>query len=132
MAKRSAPSEKAIQNEILVDVSSWDETLVFRNNTGMAWQGERLKLAPGSTLTVEPGMVVLRNGRPVKFGLEGSADILGSAMGWALAIEVKTDVGRQREQQGKFQTAWQNAGGLYIIARSVADAQRQFFANLFS
>jgi len=132
LADKDTRSEKAIQNDILVDMSSWGDTFVFRNNTGMAWQGERLKLAPGSTFTVEPGMVILRKGRPVKFGLEGSADIMGCSSGVPLAVEVKAEDGRQRTQQGKFQIAWEKAGGVYLIARSVADAQRQFFERLFS
>lgn len=126
-------SEKAVQNDILLDVSSWPDTMVYRNNTGMAWQGERVKLAPGSVFKVEPGMVILRNGRPIKFGLEGSADIIGSSKGKPLAIEVKKQVtGRQSEQQGRFETAWTKAGGLYILAKSVEDARTLFYEAMFS
>ncbi len=125
-------SEKAIQNDILIDVSSWDETMVFRNNTGMAWQGEKLKPRVGSTITVEPGMVILRNGRPVRFGLEGSADIIGASQRYPLAIEVKDKDGKQTAQQAKFQEAWTAAGGVYILARSVKDVHQMFFDHILS
>ena len=125
-------SEKAIQNDILIDVSSWDETMVFRNNTGMAWQGEKLKPRVGSTITVEPNMVILRNGRPVRFGLEGSADIIGASHRYPLAIEVKDEDGKQTEQQKKFENAWTAAGGIYILARSVNEVRKKFFDYLLS
>ena len=68
-------SEKAIQNDILVDMSGWESTMVFRNNTGMAWQGVKQKVRVGDVVTVTPGMVILKAARPVKFGLEGTADL---------------------------------------------------------
>lgn len=126
-------SEKAVQTDILLDMSGWEDTFVWRNNTGMAWQGEQLKVRTGSTITVEPGMVILRNGRPVKFGLEGSADIIGVSRGVPIAAEVKKQVtGRQSTQQGLFQQAWEKAGGHYMLVRSIEDAQRQFYERLFS
>lgn len=125
-------SEKAIQNDILIDVSSWDDTMVFRNNTGMAWQGDKLKPQVGSKITVEKGMVILRNGRPVRFGLEGSADIIGASSKYPLAIEVKDKDGKQTEQQAKFEEAWTAAGGIYILARSVKDVRQMFFNYILS
>lgn len=123
-------SEKAIMNEILLDVSKWDNTIVYRNNTGMAWQGERLKPRPGTVFTVEEGMVILRNGRPVKFGLEGSADIIGCSSGRPIAAEVKKKGGRQQENQKNFQRAWEKAGGLYFLVRSVDEMRQAFFTSL--
>lgn len=123
----SIRSEKAAQNDILLDMSSWENTFVWRNNTGMAWQGERVKAHPGAMVKVEPGMVILRNGRPVKFGLEGSADIIGVSGGIAVAAEVKKQkTGRQSEQQGRFERAWTKAGGLYMIVRTEEEARELF------
>lgn len=86
--------------EILVAASALPATMVWKNNTG------KLPLPGG-------GMIV--------FGLKGSADILGASRGHPIAIEAKTGTGRQRDQQVKFQRAWEAAGGLYILARSVED-----------
>lgn len=132
MGTKPPRSEKAVQSDILLDMSSWDNTFVWRNNTGMAWQGEQLKVKPGSTITMEPGMVILRKARPVKFGLEGSADIIGVSAGVPVAAEVKKAIsGRQSEQQGHFQVAWEKAGGHYMLVRSVEDAQRLFYERMF-
>ena len=88
--------------------------------------GENLKQRAGSTITVEPGMVILRKGRHVRFGLEGSADIIGASNNYALAIEAKGKDGKQTEQQAESEEAWTAAGGVYILARSVKYAHQMF------
>jgi hypothetical protein len=78
----------------------------------------------------DPRMRIWRNsvgydeGHRVKYGLPGSADILGILNGGRfLAIEVKAEKGRQSEQQVAFQRMIEAFGGLYILARSVADVE---------
>lgn len=115
-------SEKSIQNEGLIGLSSEPDSLVFRNNTGQAWQGNQVKSPTGSFVKVEPGMVILREARPVKFGLPGSADVLGAMQGCPVAVEFKTLTGRQSDQQGMFGAAWRKAGGIYVLARSPDEA----------
>lgn len=115
-------SEKRIQSEALIAVSALPDTLVWRNNTGTAWQGTPVRAAPGQTVVVRPGMIILTDARPISFGLKGSADIIGVSSGRALAIEVKDATGRQSEWQVKFAAAWKRAGGTYGLARSAAEA----------
>ena len=94
-------SEIRIQQEILQAIGARDDLRVWRNQTG-ALRDER--------------------GRLVRFGLPGSADILGILKGGRfLAIEVKSPTGRQSEQQHNFERMVRNMGGLYILARSVSD-----------
>lgn len=114
-------------------MSRWPNTFIWRNNTGMAWQGEKLNVRTGAQVTVEPGMVILRKGRPVKFGLEGSADIIGSSNGVPIAAEVKKrKTGRQSDQQGNFEAAWTKAGGLYMIVRDTGEAWEKYMEYVFS
>lgn len=115
-------SEKAILNETLVAVSALPETLVWRNNTGTAWQGERQSFYPGTTIPVPPNVVVLTDARPVTFGLPGSADIIGVVQGRAVAVETKTSRGQQSEQQVNFESAWKRCGGVYVLARTADEA----------
>lgn len=116
-------SEKRIMNESLVGISSiGPDVMVWRNNTGMAWQGDRVGTFRGQKLTIEPGMIVLRNARPITFGLAGSADIMGVAGGVAIADESKTLKGKQAEQQKKFQAAFERAGGRYNVSRSAEES----------
>ncbi|TKD50558.1 hypothetical protein [Sphingomonas baiyangensis] len=117
-------SESAILKAALCDVSREPGVMAWRNNTGMAWQGQRMLTRPGQSLTIRKGMVVLVDARPITFGLAGSADILGVHEGRAFALEAKTRVGRQSEQQQKFQAAFERAGGLYGLFRSEDEALR--------
>ena len=116
-------SEKAIQNEGLVAASSVPETLCWRNNTGMGWQGRKLQVGVGQTVTVQPGMVILAEARPIRFGLVGSPDVLGCTAGRWWGHEYKSLTGAAREDQIKFQRAIERAGGEYRIIRTVEDAR---------
>lgn len=109
-------SEKSILNEALVLVSALPDTLAWRNNTGMAWQGQQRPLRVGQTIRVERGMVLLFDARPITFGLPGSADILGVSGGRAFGIETKALWGKQAEQQKRFEAAFKRAGGVYGLA----------------
>ena len=115
-------SEKAIMNDTLMLCSALPETLLYRQNTGQAWQGKRVKAEPGTYVRMEPGMVILRGGRPINFGLEGAGDVVGTYQGRPVQIELKTEIGQQRIEQKRFQLAWQKAGGIYILARSARAA----------
>ena len=96
-------TEHEIQQRILLALGAKPGVRVWRNNTGALTD---------------------INGRLVKFGLQGSADILGilAPNGRFLGIEVKSATGRQSDQQRNFQTMIESHGGLYILARSVDDA----------
>lgn len=115
-------SEKAILNDTLVQVSALPETCIWRHNTGTAWQGQRMKFYPGTAIPVPPGVVVLKEARPITFGLPGSADVIGAHRGRPLAVETKTERGPQREAQKRFEAAWVKAGGVYLLVRSPEEA----------
>jgi len=123
-------SEKSILNETLVDVSALPGALVWRNNTGQAWQGVQREARIGQFVKVEPGMVILENARPINFGLKGSGDIIGAIQQHPLAVETKTETGRQSEGQTRFQRAWERVGGIYVLARSPQDAVAQIKERL--
>lgn len=126
-------SEKAIQNDTLIALTALPESLLFRNNTGQAWQGRRLQnLRPGQVFRYEQGMVVLREARPVKFGLEGSGDIIGAVQGVAVSVELKDANGRHSAAQKIFERAWTAAGGIYVLARSPREAVNKLKTALAS
>lgn len=67
----------------------------------------------------------------IKYGLPGSPDIIGvhtvtvtddmvgQRIGVAVGIETKhPKTGSQREQQKRFQAAWEARGGVYILTRT--------------
>lgn len=117
-------SEKSIQNDTLVAVTSLPNILAWRNNTGQAWQGQRISRAPGALIKVERGMCILREARPIHFGLEGSPDIIGVYDGRGFGLEMKAARGSLEVSQHRFRQAWEKAGGLYGVPRSVEEALR--------
>lgn len=74
----------------------------------------------------------LSGGRTIRAGKDGAADIIGCYLGVPVAIETKKALGlkggikgaTQRASQIAFEIQWQNAGGLYLIARSVDDVSK--------
>lgn len=115
-------SEAGILARTLVSVSALPDTLIYRQNTGTAWQGTPVNRTPGEYVRVEPGMKILANARPIDFGLAGAGDAVGVSRGRPVQIETKTLSGRQREIQQNFERAWVKAGGIYILARHHDDA----------
>lgn len=107
-------SEHDLQNRILLALSSEGAT-VWRQNTGLAWVGDAVKLANGD--------VLLRNPRRLHVGLcKGSSDIIGLYKGRFLAPEVKTATGRVTKEQENFIRVVNENGGSAGVVRSVGDA----------
>jgi hypothetical protein len=108
--------ESDVVAEILTALGADPKCLIWKNPTGVAR--------------------ALSNNQVVRYGLPGSPDIIGAlavtirpehvgqTWGRAIGIEVKTDRGQQEELQKRFEAAWtQRVNGLYVIARSAADAR---------
>lgn len=95
-------AESDVLRDVLLYVGNLPDALFYRNNSGAL-----------PTLS----------GRWVSFGLTGSGDVQGCYRGRAVSIETKSSAGEQRQSQVRFQSAWERAGGLYILARSVADVR---------
>lgn len=105
--------ETNIQNKIMLEMSSRG-AMVWRNQTGKF----RAMNDPN---------------RIVSVGQIGSSDILacvptlitlemvGKTVGLCVAVEVKTETGKQRPDQKKWQSAFERHGGRYILARSVEE-----------
>ena len=94
-------ADGGIVPEILIAVSALPGAMVWRHNTGSG---------------------KLHGRQWIEFGCPGSGDIIGCYRGRAIAIECKSPTGRQSTPQKRFQAAWELAGGVYIVARSVEDA----------
>jgi len=59
------------------------------------------------------------NGRMIRYGLVGSADILGCMQSKFVAIEVKTGSGKLSDFQKNFKAVIEKNGGIFIEGRSV-------------
>lgn len=107
--------ETALMHSMMLALSEAG-CLVFRNNTGQAWQGKPIHRAGNQ--------VTLTECRMIPYGLcVGSADLICVAPdGRFLAIEVKTPTGRTSAQQTAFISAVRLAGGRAGVARTVEEA----------
>lgn len=95
--------EKEIQNAIMRKFATRADMRLWRANSGVA---------------------TYEDGRTVRFGIPGQADLSGILQGGRrLEIEVKSPDGRQTPQQAAFQKMIEAFGGLYILARSVEDVE---------
>ena len=110
--------EALLQNRIIRAVGTLPMLRIWRSQPGGAW----------------------RQGRFVKFGIVGQADLTGivpvtqvlvcphcggelstPTLGVRTEIEVKTPSGRQSDDQKNFQAMIERFGGIYIVARSPED-----------
>jgi hypothetical protein len=99
--------EADVQKQILT-LLRYRQIPAWRNNTGAAW-------LPGAGGKM----------RPVSFSIPGAADVFAilPPNGTFLAIECKRSKGGkgQSDEQKAFERMVRDAGGIYILARSVQD-----------
>jgi hypothetical protein len=120
-------AERDVQAEILLALGSRRDTRLFRNPVGTGWSGE--------VVSNEDGLVVLKRPRFLRYGLiTGSGDLIGwhqqvitqADVGstWArfLSVEVKAGRGTASDEQGKWKTRVNGAGGIAMVARSPEEA----------
>jgi len=120
-------SEHTTQQRILLACGS-GSTRLWRNNVGTGWAGQAVKIQRRGMVAVEPGDVIVRQGRPLHAGLcVGSSDLIGyrvvDRVAQFVALEVKSATGRPTAQQTQFIDHINAVGGCAGIVRSVADAQ---------
>lgn len=104
--------EAFIQREILAAWGSHPRLRIARLNVGVGW------FAKGQPARqTDPGAY------PVKFGVDGLADICGviAPEGRLLMIEVKSARGVLSPEQRVMQRVITRFGGVFVVARSVAD-----------
>ena len=94
-------AERDVLASVLVAVTALPGAFLHRTNTGVG---------------------VAQDGRHIRFGQVGTADITGCVRGRYVAIEVKRPGGRQSPAQRVWQAACERAGGLYVLARSADEA----------
>ena len=78
------------------------------------------------------GRVRSDRGAWVSLGPPGISDIVGVLDGRAVFVEVKTNTGKQRDAQRKWQAAVERAEAIYIIARSPEEALDAIAAHVAS
>ncbi len=67
---------------------------------------------------------------PSIYGEKGLCDLIAIKNGLTIFIEVKTFKDKQSDDQKIFESRIKNAGGIYILARSLEDVEWLFQADL--
>lgn len=131
-------SESKVVSEILIEFGATPYCRIYRNNVGMGYgmgYVKQLKAIIMKGLRGDPGTALRQalalRARPVRWGVVGSADIMGWAMGGrVIAIECKRpDEPDLREQQETWRKIFESMGGLYVFAQSVEDVREAFIAE---
>ena len=65
------------------------------------------------------------------FVKNGAPDFIVVHQGYFIGIEVKSPVGRMSESQKEFMHDLRKAGGIYILARSIDDVEKEFQSRGF-
>lgn len=106
---------------------------LFRNNVGQAWVGQAEEFRRATTVSVQPGDVLIRQGRPFKAGTAGMSDLIGfvpvtvtqDMVGQKVAIyaavETKSARGRATDEQKQFIAMVERFGGRAGIVRTDQD-----------
>lgn len=111
--------EKVIQNRCLLELGRQPQYMVWANVTG------KFRYPFGD----DPKLITIGNpGAPDALGVQAitiTADMVGKTIGQAIALEFKTDSGRQSPEQKAWQLAFERRGGIYRLVRSTVDLIQQ-------
>lgn len=119
-------SEADLMRRLQIAATSLGARL-FRQNTGMAWVGNKIVRGSGQSIRLNPGDVVIRNARPFRAGVPGMSDLggwvpvevtpdmIGSTLAVVAQVEVKENA-RPTPEQLAWIEAVNKAGGRAGIA----------------
>lgn len=135
-------SEQLIQQKIFRAIGGRSDVRLFRNNTGVAYQGQATTITQPVAVKLQPGDVVIRKARRVRFGLHvGSSDLIGwksvkittamvgQVFARFLALEIKTPTGRTTDDQRNFIDVVNQHGGTAAVVRSELGAVNMIGGN---
>jgi ribosomal protein S19 len=121
---RYAMNEKNLMNKIRLSLRNRFDVTLFRNNVGVAYQGEA-----ENTIFFPVRKLILTGFRVIKFGLhKGSGDLIGwkevtitesmvgSKIAQFVSLEIKRPHGRRSDDQIKWADNVNKAGGVAVFA----------------
>lgn len=127
--------ETNLVRSIMLRLGKIPSIRLFRNNIGNAWIGKSVKFTQRQTVVVNPGDVLVQQGRFFNAGLcVGSSDLIGlksivvtpdmigKKIAIFTAIEAKTKTGKPSTEQVNFINMVNSLGGIAFIAKSDLEA----------
>lgn len=122
-------TESSLQRAILLATRSTPGLRLWRQSVGLAVpMSVAARLRELALLAVEAGLAprsAMPHVQPLRYGQPGMADLSGllGPSGRRVELEVKAPRGRLSEQQERWGEMVRSRGGLWIVARSVEEAQ---------
>ena len=120
-------SESTILHDVSLAVVKIPGVRLWRANTGAGYPASRVGMAVRALWKgdARAALEILNHTRPVHYGVTGQADLSGivGPEGWRLEIECKTEKGKQREEQRRYQAMIGEHGGIYLLARNAETAK---------
>lgn len=126
-------NENVLLKKFLTEYSRMGSRL-FRFQCGLFWTGKNTGPAKNTTtITLQPGDIVLRKARPVKSGQPGipdligwtniqiTPDMVGRTVAIFTAVEAKTEKVKVTKEQSSFIRTVNQAGGIAMIAKKLED-----------
>lgn len=117
-------SEIELMRQIQLKASELGHRL-FRNNSGVGWAGEQVRVSRPQMVMMREGDVLIRNARALHAGLAtGSSDLIGIAgdgSGRFIACEVKAPKKHPTETQESFLEMVRRLCGIGIVAKTLED-----------
>ena len=120
----SGVKERDIQREILLSLV--EEQFYWKKDKAgkLRKHSKNLFVAEGAFYwRANSGHLRGASGRPIQVNSPGCADVLGVVRGTSVAIEVKTEEGKQSSEQREWQAIFEASGGLYVVARCPREAK---------
>jgi len=115
-------SEMELMRAIQVQASTLGHRL-FRNNSGVGWAGEQVRVHKPTMVLMKEGDVLIRGARALHAGLcPGSSDLIGlTNQGRFLACEVKSPKKSPTTGQESFLEMVRRMGGIGIVVKTPED-----------
>lgn len=115
-------SEIELMRQIQLKASEQGHRL-FRNNVGVGWVGQQVRVSRPGMVMMRPGDVLLREARVLHAGLcQGSSDQIGlTNKGIFVAVEVKAQKKDPTNVQESFLDMVKRMGGIGIVAKTLDD-----------
>lgn len=120
--KLRGPKEHDIQSMILTCLGV-ERKVLKQTKAGPRWVGTGIFIAADGSMFWRQNSGATKIGnRFLRSAPAGTADIIGVVCGKPIALEVKTETGKQEPSQKAWAMMWTAAGGVYVIVRSPAEA----------
>lgn len=123
MSGNNSEAHSKLVHRVLLKIGTdYHHVRAWKNHSGMAYTPDSVTKAINLALEMRKGEAI-KVSVPIKYGLNGAADISGIMRphGKRVELEIKTGTGKQSDVQKAYQKMITDFGGIYIVVRDLQD-----------